>query len=51
MNKRLPLLALFAGLLTFPLPAQVAGTITGSVSDPAGAAVAGAKIDLYLEAA
>jgi hypothetical protein len=48
MKKLLPLLALFAGLFTSTLWAQVAGTISGSVLDPTGAAVAGAQIELYL---
>lgn len=48
MNRRLPLLALLAGILTSTLSAQVAGTISGSIADPAGAAVPGAQIDLFL---
>jgi hypothetical protein len=48
MNRRLPLLALFAGILTSTLSAQVAGTISGSIADPSGAGIPNAQIDLYL---
>jgi len=48
MNKRLPLIALLAGILASTLSAQVGGTVSGSVSDPSGAGIPGAQIDLYL---
>lgn len=48
MHRKLPFLALLVSLFAAGLAAQVSGTITGSVEDPGGAAVAGAEIELYL---
>ncbi len=41
-------LALLAAAATLPVSAQVAGSLTGSVTDPSGAAVPGATITLSL---
>lgn len=48
MYQRLLTFALLAGVLSSTLFGQVAGTITGSVADPAGAAVPGAQLELFL---
>lgn len=47
MKSKLLTLALFAGFAS-SMYAQVSGSISGSVQDPAGAAVPGATVELYL---
>jgi hypothetical protein len=48
MNRKPAILLSLVALVATSMFAQVAGTITGSVQDPAGAAVPGAQVELYL---
>lgn len=48
MKNNILLAAALLACITGSLSAQVSGSITGAVQDPAGAAVPGATVDLYL---
>ncbi len=48
MNSRIAIIGILAATLATHAMAQVAGTINGSVVDPAGASVPGATVELYL---
>ena len=48
MKSKLLTLALFAGFAS-SMYAQVSGSISGSVQDPAGASVPGATVELYIQ--